>query len=167
MGIAELELHWQDLGEPGALRVGWWRHTADHPSPFAPGRVFHGVAGAYGILEQRLWRWPGGALGAFVRYGQAQRDRTRVPRCLTAGLHAQGFLPGRPDDELGLALARAAFRPAPGVRSREDAWELTARFLFAGGRIAVQPSWQHIVRVGGRPGAPTLDVGVLRFELDL
>ena len=167
MGIAELELHWVDLGEPGVLKLGWWKHTGLHPSPFAPGRTFHAVMGAYGILEQRFVHWPGGGFGAFVQYGQAQRDRTEVPSYLGVGVHVAGFIPGRPEDEIGLALARAEHQLTPRKSVYEATWELTLRLVFFGGRASLQPSWQHILHPGGDPAAAALDVGLLRMELAL
>lgn len=165
MGIGELELHWSDMGEPGMIKLGWWRHTADHSSPFIPGQVAHGVSGAYAILEQRFVHWNGGGLGLFVQYGQAQRRRTAVPRYMGIGLHLQGFLPARPEDEIGLGMARAEFQRALGAISAETAIEIVARLVFADGRLALHPSWQHIVHVGGLPNAPSVDVGLLRVEL--
>ncbi|RME84424.1 MAG: carbohydrate porin [Zetaproteobacteria bacterium] len=165
MFIGEAALVWTDLGQPGVLKLGAWRHTADKPSPFAPGVVFRDVSGAYLILEQRFASWRGGALGAFFQYGATQQDRNEVPRYVGGGLHLRGFIPGRPDDEFGVGVARAEFQTAPGVRSAETALEITIRISLLDGRLALQPSWQRIRNAGGLPTNPTVDVGLMRFEV--
>ncbi|MDX8401930.1 MAG: carbohydrate porin [Mariprofundaceae bacterium] len=148
-------------------KLGWWRHTA--PKSFNNKTFAKGTWGAYFIGDLRMFEWDEGAAGLFLQIGRAQADRNDVAGYFGLGLHLQGVIPGRDADELGLAMARATLSGQSTMVANPDAEtavELTWRAELADG-LAVQPSWQWITRPGGDRNAPSIQVGMLRFEIDL
>ncbi len=148
----------------GHIRIGYWMHSAN---PSFAGRTFTRNQGYYALLEREIMPWDGGALGMFVRYGASASDRNAVFAYFGAGLHARGIIPGRDDDELGLALARASVHAtANGPVTAETTWELTYHLHLWHG-LDLQPSFQRIAHPGGLPSASPIRVVLLRFEVDL
>jgi porin len=89
------------------------------------------------------------------------------------GVVAEGLVPGRARDRVGLALARAAaggeFRDAQAAAgaptlAAETALELDYRVEALPG-IALQPSFQRIFDPGLDPAIPDAWTGALRVEL--
>lgn len=176
-------------GLPGTVKVGGWHHLgpfadqrfgtapdgsrallADPDTSAAPRRL-RGNAGGYAVLDQTLYRLPGtsdGGIGAFVRVSGAPGDRNLIDLYADGGLTFKGFVPGRPNDTFGIAVAHArvsarvrgfdadtaVFNPAAfqPIRSSETAVELTYQAQVAPG-ITLQPDLQYIVR----PGAGIVD----------
>jgi len=152
------------IGEAGAhmdglsAKVGYWRHTAARV--FA-GRNFKHDFGYYGVADLRLTQWQGGEAGFFVQIGHAPKDRNDVSDYRGFGLNLTGFIPGRENDQLGIAVAQA--KTAVGT---EKAIEATLRLQLTGW-LALQPSYQWIINPGGVDAAPTAKVGMVRFEVKL
>ncbi len=148
-------------------KLGYWRHTA--PKTFNNCTFAKGTSGAYFIGDLRMFVWDEGSAGLFIQYGRAKADRNDVAGYFGMGLHLQGVIPGRVHDELGLAMARAILSGQSTMVPNPDAEttvELTWRAELADG-IAVQPSWQWIRHPGGDRNATGIQVGLLRFEVDL
>ena len=89
-----------------------------------------------------------------------------------AGLTAKGLMPGRPDDEIGLALARAAngahYRALqeslPGLRPTSAETTLEATYLAqVSPWLAVQPDLQWVIDPGTRSG----EALVLQLEAEV
>jgi porin len=97
------------------IAIGAWYYTADfdEPGPVNPGGVssrHHGEAGVYVVVDRLLLQSPGDAgqrLNGFVQLGIAEHAVDRTGTYIGAGLVTTGFAPGRPNDELGLAMAMA------------------------------------------------------------
>jgi porin len=158
-----------DPGERiGKYAIGAWTYTR------AVERVDGGEAaavndGAYFLIDQRL----GGGVSAFARVGFASTEVNRVGSCLGVGVVAEGLVPGRARDRVGLALARATaggeFRDAQAAAgaptlAAETALELDYRVEALPG-IALQPSFQRIFDPGLDPAIPDAWTGALRVEL--
>jgi len=143
----------------GIIKAGYWLHTAD--KTFA-GQKFSHDYGIYGITEYELFTLEeGGALGGFVQFGWVPGKRNDITRYFGAGLHLSGMVPMRENDEQGIAIANATTRA--GV---EHSIEATWRVVLTDW-LAVQPSMQWIINPGGNRIAPSIRVGLLRFEVTL
>ena len=59
----------------------------------------------YGIADQEIYRHGGSTISAFVRAGFAPADLSFVDAYVDAGFNFAGFIPGRPIDVAGLAVA--------------------------------------------------------------
>ncbi|WP_145961221.1 carbohydrate porin [Salinisphaera sp. LB1] len=138
-------------GKPYKLAVGGWYQTSKYNDP--AGRARDRDHGFYVIGQQRLL---GGAntpkLDAFAQIGGAESDRNPLDRYLGGGFDVTGLLRRRPNDVLGLAVARAhvsrVFRQAtPHSDRAETAVELTYQAPI-NHYLTVQPDVQYIINPG-------------------
>ena len=166
-------------GLAGIVRLGAWEHLArfdaqrfrsgDGELPGSPAgqRRLAGNGGVYGIIDQQLYRPPGGnpnsGVTAFSRISASPSDRNPVGFYLDGGLLFTGLLPGRPADQVGATFlwseissdarsfdrrrAALAGRNLP-VRDREIAFELSYVAQVRPG-WTVQPDFQYIFQPGG------------------
>jgi porin len=180
------------LGLPGTYKLGGWFHggrfpdqrldsaglsLADPASSGAPAS-HRSNFGAYAVVDQALWRRPGGSgdqgVGLFFRVAGSPGDRNLVDVYADAGLTVKGPLPDRDDDlaSIGFAYTRisrsargldrdaAAFsgtdRP---VRDFEALLDLTYQLQIAPW-VVVQPDMQVVFHPGGNAADPNDRSGV-------
>lgn len=108
-------------------------------------------------------------LSAFIRYGTANGALNPFDRYFGAGMMMSGFVPRRPDDQIGVSVATARcgadFRAANNTRSHETAIEFTY-VLPITDRLQIQPDLQYILNPGAdRTLENALVIGV-RMELN-
>ncbi|MDQ6993926.1 MAG: carbohydrate porin [Mariprofundus sp.] len=145
----------------GSYKVGYWQHTANITT--ASGAVYRSDYGLYGVVDQPLLELQNGSkIGAFMQYGWVPASRNdSVTAYVGGGVHVQGLMPSRADDELGLAIARASTH-----LSAETTLEFTYHAVLTPW-LALQPSFQLIDNPGGDAAIRTAKVGLLRFEVSL
>ncbi len=133
----------QDSNAKGLARtykIGAWFHSgafADQrfatngvslasPASSAAPALHQDDAGAYFVLDQQVFRQikpVNRSVSVFLRLAGTPADRNEVSLYADAGLTLTGFIPGRPDDVIGLAAATAK------ISSRAEALdEDTRRF---------------------------------------
>ncbi|RLL51181.1 carbohydrate porin [Mariprofundus sp. EBB-1] len=154
------------VDENAAYKVGAWRHSK---APRQGGGL--GLSGAYLVVDQPLWQWDERALGAFLQLGYAQRGAENIKNYVGAGLHVSGFIPGRGDDEAGVAMARADFSKAyllanRGFKKNETVFEITYRAQLTDW-LAIQPAFQYIISPSGDPALKNAKVALIRVEAGL
>ena len=149
------------------VAIGAWYYTAkfDDLSATAPDGSpvqHHGEGGAYLLADHLLFQSPDNPkrrLAAFAQVGVGQQAVDRTSLYVAAGLVANGFFPGRPDDELGLAVAMArngshylAAQQQAGlpVDPAETAIELSYLAQVASW-LAVQPDVQYVINPNTDP----------------
>jgi len=141
----------------GTYKAGYWRHSADVTFN---GNTFNSDYGYYGIIDQQLFELgEDRTIGAFLRYGAVPSNRNAIISNLQFGLHTHGLIPGRDEDDFGIAYIRANTHTG-----NETVYELTYRAVFTPW-LAIQPSFQLIQNPGGDPANPTIKVGLFRFEV--
>ena len=112
-----------------------------------------GNAGWYGFAEGNVYSdaTHGRAASAFVRFGTANGALNPFDRYIGAGTVLSGFVPHRPDDQIGVSVAIARcgadFRAADNARSHETAIEFTY-LARINDMIHVQPDIQYIINPG-------------------
>lgn len=115
------------------------------------GELERGNQGAYVSAEGRLAQWGESSLSGFARIGFANSDLNGVEHYEGAGLVLQG-LPGRPDDRVGVAVARANFsdaaRDLDGLDDNEIAVEINYELPLTDW-LTLQPNVQRIFTPGG------------------
>lgn len=133
--------------------LGTWRYTTDFDRLDQPGRRQHGEGGVYAYVEGPLPTapdWKG-----WVRLGVADPDVAVVAEYTGFGLVREAPFKGRPDDELGLAVARAGLgspaRRDARLPDAETAFELAYHYQL-NSRFALQPDLQYIVHPASRAG---------------
>lgn len=172
-------------GLAGAYKLGAWFHTGSFAdqrfgidaagaivslATMPPLPLFHrGNWGAYGIVDQMIWRHGDSSTNVFARVGAAPSDRNLLSWYIDAGLGFKGLIPGRADDTLTFAVAYSQISkdaaaldrdtlalngpPFP-IRNAETVLELTYIAQIAPW-WSVQPDLQYIIRPGGNVPDPT------------
>jgi porin len=186
---------------PGNITPGAWRHTGEFddqrftvtgqsiadPAGNGIARKLHGNFGVFGVLEQTLYRpaavtekgvsasVPGVTL--FARAAYSPPDRNLIDFYADGGIGFVGFVPGRPIDRFGVAVAymhiggavRAldvdtqAFSglPTP-VRSAETLIEMIYEMHVKPGWL-LQPYFQYVFRPAGGIANPDDPLGIARI----
>jgi porin len=160
--------------------LGAWRYSPNYDDLVAVDAADRPVRrsnqGWYAAVDGSLLREAGDdsqGLRGWLRYGVAAEGVNVLDSYRGAGLVYTGLLPGRPADQVGLALgqvrASRAYRQAVAqVGGATDSHELNIEFTY---RFAVtdwltlQPDVQYIVNPGLDPTLDDALVVGLRFEL--
>jgi porin len=163
------------------LAMGAWRYTAtfnDLSDVDANGLPVqrHGSSGVYLLVDRLLFQAkdrPERKLAAFLQIGASDRRVNRFGSYAGLGLVATGLIPGRPADELGLAIATArngshyiVSQQQQGipVQNSEIAIELT--YLTQINKwLAMQPSFQYVIHPNTAPAVNNARTFQLRFEI--
>ena len=153
----------------GKLLLGHWRYTAAFDRIDGAGAET-GNAGSYIRAQLPLARREDGTLDAFVRAGVASSRFNMFDRFLSGGLNFSGWVKGREDDALGLAVAAAftadPYRAATGAAASEVAIELTYRAQVTPW-LAIQPNAHYVRRPSADPGVADAIVLGVRTEWSL
>ncbi len=170
-------------GLPGTVKLGAMVLTGQYteqlvgslagsPAVPAPALQHSGDVIAYGVIDQMLWRVPGGpggrALSGFMRVSVAPDDRNAVSLYGDAGLTFRGLIESRPNDQVGLAVAYGRVSPQVAalygdvvattgmptpIPDYETTIELTYRAQLAP-NLSLQPDLQYIIHPGGNVANP-------------
>jgi porin len=165
------------------LAVGGWYYSgrfpaiADTVSDGTPVMI-DGARGAYLVGDLGIWRQhvlvpsdtaSARTLSVFTQLGLGDGRVWQTARYVGGGITMAGTLPGRTNDELGLAIASAQngadwVQSTPTAAPSEIAWELSylAQLL---GWLAVQPDVQYVIHPGATRALPRAVVLALRVEL--
>ncbi len=150
------------------LALGFWYYTArfqwldtDHAQRGNCGGYLLGEACLYCTATRTLWM--------FLRVGWAHPRVNRFGAYTGGGLSGQGWLPGRPHDRMGLAVAAAhnskAYRRLQhqhGAPVRHTEWVLEGTYLFAlSAGLSLQLDLQWVLYPDTRPGSVL--IGALRL----
>ena len=124
--------------------------------------------GAYGVVDQTIWRGDETSFSLFLRGGFSPSNRNLVSWYVDAGFGIKGAFPGRGEDTLTFGIAHTTMSgnladldrdvafisgaPYP-VRSGETVFELSYAMQLAPW-WRVQPDVQYIVRPGGASPHP-------------
>lgn len=161
------------------LALGAWHYTGTYPD-VGPAGTFgalqHGSSGAYAVGEWRLLGRgadAGPTLAAFTQLGAASPGTNRFQSYVGMGLVATGWVPGRPSDQLGVAVASAR-NGSPYLQSQwaqgqpsttaETTFELSYLTQIAKG-FTIQPDLQYVTHPNSNPALRNAWVAQLRFEL--
>ena len=109
-------------------------------------------------------------LGAFFRAGMGDGDTAQVDWFYATGLVGNGWMPNRPDSEIGLAFTEShngdKYIQAVGSADRaESGVELYYRDVIYPG-ISVQPDLQYIVNPGTDPAVKNATVVGMRVDIN-
>lgn len=165
-GIARVGA-WQHLGKFNSQRVGTDDPSRNAPDMQAAPRLLKGNFGLYAVLDQQIYRLPGGdpnsGITAFGRISASPSDRNLVRFYLDGGFVFTGMVPGRPFDAFGATFlyseiskdARALDKTTiilSGVDQPRRAREVTAELTYVAQvrpGWTVQPDLQYIFHPGG------------------
>lgn len=169
------------LWEGTRLGVGGWLYSAEFDvintgTPVGqPPAQEDGNGGMYGFVDFPLYsnRSTGLEISTFLRYGVANDDVNPLDSYLGAGTTVKGLFARRPEDLLGLAIARAQVgdpqrqaMAAAGIES--DSYEMSVELTYSAqvtSWLRLQPNIQYVVNPGADPSLDDALVIGLRFEL--
>lgn len=154
----------------GKLALGAWHNTGRFTDINGYERT--GNTGVYLIGEKLVVPETEGSsqgLGVFAQAGQAAQDRNPNSWYFGAGLHYQGPIPDRDDDELLLAVNMATFSSRyrdtyAGTEYAERVVELSYR-LAVTPYLTLTPDAQYINNPGGDPTLKDALIVYLRSEV--
>lgn len=156
------------LAKDAQLSLGAWRYTAVFERLIEPGEPRRAQAGVYAFVAGPLPRapdWQG-----WLRLGLTDPDVDFVSDYVGAGLVRTGPFAARPNDEVGLAVARAGVaapvRRARDLPAAETTFELTYRYRV-NAAFAIQPDLQYVLHPASQPGLDDAFVVGLRFSIGL
>jgi porin len=168
-------------GLAGTIKLGAWHHFENFSEerfdinglpladPLSRGNalVHRGNTGAYGVIDQLIWRLlgddPKKGVGVFARTSATPSDRNLIDFYADAGVNFIGLWDMRPNDSFGTAASYSHISPkvsesdadaalftsaALPVRDYEIAFELTYQAQIVPGFL-VQPVFQYIFHPGG------------------
>lgn len=154
------------LGD-GKLLVGHWRYSAAFEFNGGGGSG-NGNAGTYIRTEFPLSAAKGRRVDVFGRLGQASGRFNMFRHFVSGGLRFGGWIPGREDDEFGLAVAAAltsdAYRQSTGAKAGETAVEATYRTRL-NRWLWLQPSLHYVRSPSAARSVDDALVAGLRFEV--
>ncbi len=158
--IGQTDYH---LSKDAQVSFGAWTYTAATPGPAGDLSRDHGV---YAFVEGPIPHadgWQG-----WLRAGRAEAKAQAVSGYLGAGVMHKGFWKIRPDDQFGIAFARAEIggpaRRASGLPHAETTWEATYQLQLRNW-LAVQPDLQYVRHPSSAAKLPDAFVFGVRLAL--
>jgi porin len=161
------------------IALGAWVYTGAFPGVRADStsgreRLHQGNRGVYGLVERAIFHEPraaGQGLTVFGRIGLADPNVNQLRLAWGGGAVYTGLIPGRDEDQLGLAVAAAQngtqFIEAEKADGRPCARsEIAFEFTYAASPVpwlTVQPDLQYIVRPGASPDLANAFVAGVRL----
>jgi porin len=154
--IGEAGVIWKHdplLQYDGNFKFGYWGHTGTFTR--FDGSTQQGAEGFYAIFDQTLWKPTdkedeARGLRMFLEYGQTDPAVSAIYQHTGGGIAWKGFLPQRPDDEIGFSPECAYLSSQAGLsHSHElilESFYKTQLTPWA----KVQPELQYIVQPGGQ-----------------
>ena len=155
LALAEESLSWRissrDLG--GIFTLGQWYHTGTFQR--YSGSSVQGAEGFYAYLDQTLWTFAhtkgqtASRIGSFLQYAWANDQLTEIDQNISGGLHWRGPIPGRPDDNTGIAATWAHLSP---YAQTPYNYELAIEGFYTAQVtpwLSIQPDLQYIIHPGG------------------
>lgn len=160
------------------LAIGGWGYTRkvdDINSVDANGDpVQHSQTGAYLLSSMRFYydAPTGRGLSAIGRAGITDGDTAQVDWDYELGLVANGWMPIRPDSEIGAAFAQAhnapKYRAAAGGPSDDSEYGIEVYYrdtIYPG--VILQPDFQYVINPGSNPAVSNATVFGLRTDVSL
>lgn len=161
LAVGQIDYH---LSDKAKIEAGVWRYSARVPDVDpSSGRRRHDQ-GAYASIEGPVTG--SGKWSAWLRLGLANGSVQTVDSYLGCGIVGQGVISSRPDDRLGIAIARAGISDRAAIAARLPRAETSIEASYQvklHNTFAVQPDVQYIVHPAGVAGARDALVLGLRF----
>jgi len=171
-----------DHGLQGSYRLGTAIDTGNFSTFSSQAAAFNGTgqlqgAGTdyliYGVVDQQVYVKKDASISVFTRAGGSPANVNFVNFYCDGGCNFAGFVPGRPDDIAGLAIARSHVSPSYSNAQVAEGFSAysSETFLEATYRVQLQPWWsvqpvvQYIVTPSGERGSKNATVLGIRTSL--
>lgn len=161
---------------PGFIKLGMWHNTGEfnHVTSVDNNGVpikRDGNTGGYLVIDKMLIREDGEqGLGAFLQFGSNRNNVNEVNRYVGGGLNYRGLIPGRDQDDMGIAVAHARINDdlvdAGGRDDHETTIEATYKAQITE-HISLQPDLQYVINPGAVTDVEDAFVVGVRVEIIL
>jgi len=172
----EVAYHFHEEFLPGFIKVGLWNNTGDFDdvvdvNPSGNPIQRNNNIGGYLIIDKQLYEESEEqGLGGFIQFGMNDKRVNEVNLYVGGGLNYRGLIPGRDEDEVGIAVAHAVINEdIVDVGGRDDS-ETTIEATYniqINNQIRIQPDIQYIFNPGAVSGTKDAIVAGMRVELIL
>ena len=155
LALVEESLNWRISAHhlSGTFTLGQWYHTGTFQR--YSGSNVRGAEGFYAYLDQTLWTFAhakgrtASRIGAFMQYAWADDQLTEIDQNISGGLRWRGPIPGRTDDNTGIAATWAHLSP---YTQTPYSYELAIEGFYTAQItpwLSIQPDLQYIIHPGG------------------
>ncbi|MGC9260443.1 MAG: carbohydrate porin [Phycisphaerae bacterium] len=155
LALAEESLNWRISTHhlSGTFTLGEWYHTGTFQR--YSGSSVQDAKGFYAYLDQTLWTFghakgqTASRIGSFVQYAWANDQLTEIDQNISGGLRWRGPIPGRIDDNTGIAATWAHLSP---YAQTPYNYELAIEGFYTAQVtpwLSIQPDLQYIIHPGG------------------
>ncbi len=155
LALVEESLNWRISAHhlSGTFTLGQWYHTGTFQR--YSGSSAQGAEGFYAYLDQTLWTFAhakgqtASRIGTFVQYAWANDQLTEIDQNISGGLRWRGPIPGRTDDNTGVAATWAHLSP---YAQTPYSYELAIEGFYTAQItpwLSIQPDLQYIIHPGG------------------
>lgn len=158
-------------GDVNKLGLGVWRYTGEQPDLVGGGES--NQQGVYFLSSYQFYHDAnaGSGIAAFLNGGIAEGDTVQTDWDLEVGFVGTGWVPSRPDGEIGLGVALAHnsddYKEAtPGTDSIETSYEIYYRDTLWNG-VSIQPDFQYVVNPGTDPAVDDATIFGVRLDLNV
>jgi len=173
---AEAAYHFHQESLPGFIKLGLWNNTGDfddvvdlNPSG-DPIRRNNNIGGYVVIDKQFYEESEGQGLGGFIQFGMNDKRVNEVNMYVGGGFNYKGLIPGRDDDEAGVAVAYAIINEDLVDADGRDDYETTIEVTYniqINDRLRIQPDVQYIINPGAVSSVKDALVAGVRVEISL
>jgi porin len=176
--IIPVEVVWQPKSAiaqlPGEYRLGYYYSTADAAEIEHPSRTSH-KQGMWVVAKQQLTSHADDArrgLSGFVNLTVHDSDTNNVSNMQNIGLVYKGLLDARPEDDLGVGVARIAInddvrdlQAANGLAQQNEEYDAEVYYgIHAANWLTVRPNIQYIRHVGAYKNGESAWVGGIKLQ---
>jgi len=173
---SEAAYHFSENVLPGFIKCGVWHNTGEFddavdtdPSGSAIKR--DGNSGGYVVIDKMLYREEGEqGLGAFFQFGANKESVNEVNVYVGGGLNYRGLIPGRDEDDIGIAVASAHINEEISSTSTREDNETTIEVTYSAlinDHIRIQPDLQYVNNPGAVSSVKNAFVVGARVEIAL
>jgi len=173
---SEIAFNFSEDVLPGFVKAGVWHNTGQFndvvdidPSGNAIKR--DGNTGGYLVIDKMIYsEQKEQGLGVFLQFGANNKNVNEVKMYIGGGFNYYGLIPGRDNDECGIAVAHAIITDDIADNSGRDDYETTLEVTYNAQikeNIRVQPDFQYVINPGAVSGVENAFVAGIRFEITL
>jgi len=168
------EIHFKHLSRVlnGTYKLGGFYHSGRFEKLTQPSIKSKGSSGLYLLADQIVYREAAGSsqgLGTFLQLGYAPGKTSLNDKYAAFGLNYRGLIPGRPNDQAGVALAHASLNNAllTAESSTYTSCETVIEFTYEHQltrNLVLQPDIQYIIHPGMKTHLNNAWAGLFRIQ---
>jgi len=170
----EVAYHMSEDTLPGFVKLGIWYNTGDFIDVVDTDSSGDEIkrnnnTGGYLVIDKMLFQEEDDqGLGAFFQFGANKTSVNEVNVYIGGGLNYHGLIPGRDNDDSGIAVASALINDGLTADSTREDHETTIEITYnaqINDHIRIQPDLQYVINPGAVSGVDNALVIGARTEI--